>query len=50
MNKKKIIILGATGFLGSHLCKSLIENAISYPDFDDFLSEFHEHVQTVKSR
>ena len=26
MNKKKIIILGATGFLGSHLCKSLIEN------------------------
>lgn len=47
---KKILITGGAGFIGSHLCKKLIENGDNVICLDNFFTGRHENIEKLKKK
>lgn len=47
---KKILVTGGAGFIGSHLCKKLIENGDDVICMDNFFTGRHENIETLKKK
>lgn len=47
---KKILVTGGAGFIGSHLCKKLIENGDNVICLDNFFTGRHENIETLKKK
>ncbi len=47
---KKILVTGGAGFIGSHLCKKLIENGDDVICLDNFFTGRHENIETLKKK
>jgi UDP-glucose 4-epimerase len=40
----KVLVIGGAGYIGAHICKSLIENGYSVRIFDDFSNGLHRRI------
>ena len=47
---KKILVTGGAGFIGSHLCKKLIENGDNVICLDNFFTGRHENIEKKKKK
>ena len=47
---KKILVTGGAGFIGSHLCKKLIENGDNVICLDNFFTGRHENIEKLKKK
>lgn len=47
---KKILVTGAAGFIGSHLCKSLLDQGHHVTGLDNFQSGSREHIETLSKQ
>ena len=47
---KKILVTGGAGFIGSHLCKKLIENGDNVICLDNFFTGRHENIEKLKEK
>lgn len=47
MRKERIVITGAAGFIGSHLCSYFLHKQYTVVGIDNFLTGYKEHIQNL---